>query len=503
MSILKKNVLAVALVAGLGLAGSAGAFNLFTSGDTIPVFVATFDIADNTTLIGIDQTFQIDLVGADFILGRTTGFTVRYDLTNGATFGDIIDNTDISVGIANGSWTRNVLAGGTVGSNFLVIKLDPDVTPIGLVPGALLSINAANVVVAPTTGTGQMLNGLAALQTPGVVKANVVFVDPGTSLAIMAPDDVVILQSGDPVVQACDDTDGDNAKTIDVGTDNDHLPKTFFSDDGLIGSLNSAYINLGSITASVDSDFSGSFGYTGADEFTTVVTGDFSAFSVSGNNQVFLSNGSGCTGPGVPGTVNIGAGTVTFNYTGNDISIGPGGYTAYVCAEVAFGNSTVIDASLVSELTTFTRGGTSSTGASCDLLPLRYNGSVVNVYAINPAFNLTAQSFLRIINPSNSAGKVTIDGTDDAGNPSTPISFVLGAGESKQVNSDSLENGGPGLTGAWGNGTGKWRAVVTGEFAGMRVQSLNRNYTDGTVTNLTDADGMGEQISNLLFENGF
>jgi hypothetical protein len=43
--------------------------------------------------------------------------------------------------------------------------------------------------------------------------------------------------------------------------------------------------------------------------------------------------------------------------------------------------------------------------------------------------------------------------------------------------------------------------VVTGEFAGMRVQSLNRNYNDGTVTNLTDADGKGEQTFQKLFDN--
>ena len=49
------------------------------------------------------------------------------------------------------------------------------------------------------------------------------------------------------------------------------------------------------------------------------------------------------------------------------------------------------------------------------------------------------------------------------------------------------------LTGAIGDGAGKWRFLVTGEFAGMRVQSLNRNNTDGTVTNLTDYDTNDEQ----------
>ena len=163
----------------------------------------------------------------------------------------------------------------------------------------------------------------------------------------------------------------------------------------------------------------------------------------------------------------------------------------------------MIDASAVSARTTFSRGSAVSNGASCDLLPLRYNGSVVDVYVINPAGNTTAQSFVRVINPSNGAGKVTIVGTDDDGNVSAPVSFNLAAGASMQINSEDLENGNAakGLTGSWGNGAGKWRATVTGEFAGMRVQSLNRNYNDGTVTNLTDGDGKGEQFWEKLFDN--
>ena len=56
------------------------------------------------------------------------------------------------------------------------------------------------------------------------------------------------------------------------------------------------------------------------------------------------------------------------------------------------------------------------------------------------------------------------------------------------------------LAGAFGDGVGKWRFEVTGEFPGMRVSSLNRNYTDGTVTNLTDADGHGEQAAEAIFD---
>ncbi|MGI8561610.1 MAG: hypothetical protein ACR2J7_09305, partial [Luteimonas sp.] len=131
----------------------------------------------------------------------------------------------------------------------------------------------------------------------------------------------------------------------------------------------------------------------------------------------------------------------------------------------------------------------------CNVAPLAFNGSVVKVYHINPAGNTTAQSFLRTINPSTTAGRVTITGFDDAGVLRGPVSFQLGARQSRQFNSDDLENGnvGKGLTGSLGKGAGKWRLEVTGEFDGMVVQGLNRNNNDGTVTNLTDADNSVEQ----------
>ena len=41
MSILKKNALAVALVAGLGIAGAAGAYTTWTAGNAVPERVAS------------------------------------------------------------------------------------------------------------------------------------------------------------------------------------------------------------------------------------------------------------------------------------------------------------------------------------------------------------------------------------------------------------------------------------------------------------------------------
>ena len=502
MSTFKKNTLAVALVAGLGLAGVAAAYTLTTGGDAAPVMVATADIVDATTDIGINEPFVVTLQGSDFILGRTTGFTIRYTLNNGATFGDTLDTADLSVGAAAPGWTPTIAAGGGLNDNFVVINMNPPTPTTTLTTGTLLTIAAATSVTAPTAGTGQILDSLTALQTSGnQVVATVQFVDPVTAVQIMPQQTLPILQSGNPVVIGCNTALGETAERIDVAS----VPaKTLFSPTGEIGGSAAAgtdgeTINLGAVTVGRAAGFT-SFSYLGTDTFTTVVTGDFSAFAPStATRRVFLSSTADCAAPTViaTGTINTANNTVTFNYTGTQAATTATGFNAYLCAQVPTGNAVLIDATAVSAVTTFTRGATVTTGASCPLLPLAYNGSVVEVFNINPAGNTTAQSFIRVINRSSVSGLVTVTGIDDNGvAAAAPITFTLAAGRSMQINSEDLENGNAakGLTGAWGDGAGKWRATVTGEFGGMRVMSLNRNSTDGTVTNLTDADGHGEQV---------
>lgn len=223
------------------------------------------------------------------------------------------------------------------------------------------------------------------------------------------------------------------------------------------------------------------------------MTGNFSAFD--SGNSVFLATDPTCATPLVTGVPNAARTAYTFSYDGTDLgaNFSPSGFDVSLCFEVLAGNTQVIDASTVTVVTSHTRGSTTYTAPSCTLLPLVYNGSVVKVATFNPGANATAQSFLRVTNPSSTAGLVTIEAWDDAGVQAPNVSFNLAAGASRQINSDVMEAGGAGLTGALGDGAGKWRFRVTGEFAGMRVQSLNRNNTDGTVTNLTDYDTNDEQ----------
>ena len=122
----------------------------------------------------------------------------------------------------------------------------------------------------------------------------------------------------------------------------------------------------------------------------------------------------------------------------------------------------------------------------------------------NPASNQNQQSFLRVVNTSSATGLVTVSGIDDAGNPAAggDLTFTLGPNEAKQFNSLDYENGnaGKGLTGALGDGTGKWRMSVTSPLS-LEVMSLIRT-PDGFVTSVTDEVPISaSEVNEIYFAN--
>jgi len=325
-----------------------------------------------------------------------------------------------------------------------------------------------------------------------------------------------LLESGNPLVVACDVSGADATARIDVGVG--PAPglapsKTQFSSTGVIGLADQGEFNAGDVTINTAAGFT--FAYLDSDLFQTVVAGSFNAFkgaalpapSTAFATTAFLAAGpaADCAMDPAIGTaeINAAADKITFDFTGADVGIpvapgAAGPFSATLCFPVAAMNTTPIDATTVKATTTFTRGTFVFAAPQCDLQPMEFNGSVVKVFTFNPAGNTTQESFARVTNWGNTGGKVTVEGWDDAGAAAdAPVTFNLAAGESLQFNSTDLENGntGKGLTGAFGDGAGKWRLVVTGEFDGMHVTSLNRNNTVGTLTNLTDSDNRGEQVS--------
>lgn len=119
----------------------------------------------------------------------------------------------------------------------------------------------------------------------------------------------------------------------------------------------------------------------------------------------------------------------------------------------------------------------------------------------NPASNQTQQSFLRVVNTSSETGLVTITGIDGNGNvaPGGELTFTLGPGESKNMNSLDYENGNvaKGLTGALGNGAGKWQLIVSSPL-NLEVMSLIRT-PDGFLTSVTDVVPVSNTTVNEIY----
>lgn len=82
----------------------------------------------------------------------------------------------------------------------------------------------------------------------------------------------------------------------------------------------------------------------------------------------------------------------------------------------------------------------------------------------NPGSNVRQVSSLRLINSGLDTANVTIAGFDDRGNPSEgEVELRLPGGAVRTIRADELEQGGPELQGALGDGRGKWRLTATAD----------------------------------------
>ena len=109
------------------------------------------------------------------------------------------------------------------------------------------------------------------------------------------------------------------------------------------------------------------------------------------------------------------------------------------------------------------------------------------IYYANPASETGQATLIRVVNITTSTGTVTISGIDDNGAaaPGGTVQFELGPREAKQLLTTDLENGNAskGLTGALGDGAGKWQLTVTADMD-IAVMNLIRT-ADGFLTNLS------------------
>ena len=114
------------------------------------------------------------------------------------------------------------------------------------------------------------------------------------------------------------------------------------------------------------------------------------------------------------------------------------------------------------------------------------------VATVNPGRNPHQVSGLRLVNPGNEDAEVTIEGTDDFGASSaSEVSLGIPAGKSVTLTALQLETGGEGLTGALGEGMGKWRLRVRSDRP-IVVMNLLESPT-GHLTNLSTVPGQSRR----------
>ncbi|RZA22298.1 MAG: hypothetical protein EOP93_00385 [Lysobacteraceae bacterium] len=519
---MKKNVLAVALVAGLGLAGVASAYTYGTiktnpdaPGDISTPEPVAYQVLTAPYIYTMAEDLVWDIDIGDNIVGISTGFTARMTLQNGAAF----DTTNIPApadlilnpSMAGSGWTIAFDGYYNSGTTVVFRLIPPAAGGSQVSAGRLLAWNNPRLASLDEFAAG----------TTTVVNGDFWMVNSTNDSEFVNSRKVAPILSRTSGVTACANSGGSEVdKYIDVADDfnEEQIPKTRFSWDGKLGSANdsdggslfgpddydSQVIDLGDVT--IDNTGAGGFVFQAADAFTTVLTGDgggWAAFENGFNidDDVYLVNGS-CASGTIVDAGTIAGNTVIFNYTAASallpVAAGAATTNLTVCGFVD--TDTVINDQNISVTTTFFRANAILTPTfgpqGCNLLPLRYNGSTMEIFTINPGSNTTQRSFVRLTNRSATEGYVSLEGIDNAGNRgASQVRVLVPAGASVQLDAKDLEDGTNGAIGAWGAGVGKWRAVVTAEFPGLVATSLINTSGDRTLQNMTDSDTRGEQIN--------
>ena len=106
-----------------------------------------------------------------------------------------------------------------------------------------------------------------------------------------------------------------------------------------------------------------------------------------------------------------------------------------------------------------------------------------DVVIFNPASNTAQRSLLRLVNPGPDRAEVTISSRDDAGRPGGSVQLPLPSFGARILTAAELEQGAEDIDGAFGDGSGKWRLVLTANMP-IAVMSLLQSPS-GHLTNLS------------------
>ena len=500
MSKFNNRGLALAIAAALTLPATAMAATADFVGAPVNKTYASNLFQNPATSVLTPAPIEYKTQVSDNIIGRTTGFGVRLTLVGGPTFGATApvvtlgaNATGFTPGVASvvGNQAVFPFAAGA-GANITV--------------GDLFDINTFSVAGA----SGVLSSG-------GSVTLKIELFDSNTNAVLTElTRSLDVIDAVEGMTVNFIPSAGDVNKRIDVAACDSPVAtaKTQFSPNGDVGgscgAVGNGYFNAGRIESAVTlvngspvlangfagsnnsgNPGSGTFQYATGDKTTFTINGvDFSTFNnATGTDRVFISTSFNCSSAPsdlqmqINSAQNASVGIHTMPFSGASF------VPLYVCfvahparlAEIAaqpISGTVSIDYADSNVRDTAARSGA--------LLPLLYNGTIIEFQNVNPASNPRAQSFLRFTNNSATNCPVTVQGRDDNGvfGDST-VNFALAPGKSATFNSEDLENGSSKGTGAFGDGAGRWYVTATAECGSFVGSALNRNLEDGTITNLT------------------
>lgn len=450
----KLNLVAVAIAAAL--AAPAALATTVTPADRDQLVASNIFVdADSTYEV---QDFRIVASASDNYLGRTVGYNVRVRLSDGELTAAAEEGVlNLSVAPVGGALAATLVSGTVVpGATEFVVNVVPseDGTQVG--EGFVVS--------------GMEITDAVALGSGGTITASGEVYDPTTAVKLPGSDfSGVVLRT----VEGLAVTTATSTSTIDVFAP---IAKKAF-----VGGSDTA--RIGGITIAEADDVDAWIGTADVTADITVTGSNLAAFMESdtdGANEdagVYLVAGADCSAAPVAQGV-IAGNTVSFA----DVADAARAFS--ICA-TANGVDAISAQSFMVQADVEVEGYNGFESSNLALGSFRYNGPVVEVDHFNPASNPQQQSYLRVINDSATAGRVTVEGYCQDGTASDGVaSFELASGASRQVNSQDLENGTNGIAGGLGScGGGKWRLVVTGEFGSMKVQNFLRNSTSAGIIN--------------------
>lgn len=491
----KKIVLSsLAMAIAMTFAGSAMATATITVGPPSPLTFA-HEVLGVNALTGdpkltVASSVTLTLAAPEILVGRTNS---SGDITVQLTFaGGTLDSSKPAPTIGSAASGSSVNTGTiSISGNTLQFTISPGATP-GITAGTLFTVSGVAFKDAGGLATGN-------------ISASAKILDTNTATVLTSADaQVLVVSDYSSATVLTGDTD-----TIDVGV---AAAKLKFVGNKVRTKMGTVAVSNNNFSVNGTSAFSNASGAAGTGNFIYDVANDVvdltltvpndSGFTAAGS---FYAVKSGACLAGNPAThIDFVKNATTLKYEAVAPISTTTGDTYTLCAVANGGDE--IQAQTIALTSQVNLAGALTIDppavTKSDFTVWGYNGSVVNVYQVNPANNTLAQSYVRIINKGSVGGAVSITGYDDNGTAYGPMTLTggLAAGHSKQINSDALEDAtkaaAAGFSGTLGDGVGKWRLVVTGEFPNMVVQSLNRNNSTGTVTNLTDADTKKEQANN-------